>query len=208
MRAGRAVGDVLVGLSSAPPCGDECRVRGPAPGSRRCSSGYRRAQRRSGVGVQSQMHQRALPCRLRQRRNRAAETLVPVGPQGPRACRAARHWWWSQRGRAGPSYGLLGRTAPAPASAAPATNRQLARTAPHRANLPRRNSLAGWRRCAISRAGSGAADAGGRGETWFRSNDGHKAREGVLAPARPAAPSPLSNRASRGLRRTIRTRAR
>ena len=44
-----------------------------------------------GAGVQSQMHQRALPCRcLRQRRDRVTETLAPVGPQGSPARRAAR----------------------------------------------------------------------------------------------------------------------
>jgi hypothetical protein len=46
---------------------------------------------RGGVGVQPQLHQRALPpVGLRQRRRCLAETLAPVGPQGPPARRAAR----------------------------------------------------------------------------------------------------------------------
>jgi putative transposase len=43
-----------------------------------------------GFGVQSQMHQPALPCRGLQRRGRVRETLAPVGPQAPPARRPAR----------------------------------------------------------------------------------------------------------------------
>src|SRR5262249_3472156 len=52
----------------------------------------------------------------------------------------------SQRGRAGPSYGLPGRPGLALATAAPSTSRQLATTAHHHANLLGPNTSRGRRR--------------------------------------------------------------
>src|SRR6266550_309982 len=51
--------------------------------------------------------------------------------------------WRSQRGRAGPSYGLPGRAASALATGAPSTSRQLATTAHHHANLSGQNTRTG-----------------------------------------------------------------
>jgi hypothetical protein len=49
-----------------------------------------RARGRGGIGMQLEMHQRALPAIGLPRRDGSTKTLAPVGPQGPPARRAAR----------------------------------------------------------------------------------------------------------------------
>jgi hypothetical protein len=78
----------------APQCGDGRRARGPVPHWRPCSSGYRRGcAGGGGVGMQPLLHQRALPeVDGRQRRDRRAETLAPVGPPGRTSCAPPDSW--------------------------------------------------------------------------------------------------------------------
>jgi len=101
MRAGGAVGDVLAGS----PARHGAAMNAEFAGQRLSRQGAvldisARARRRGGVGVQSQMHQQALPAvGLWQRRCCVAETLAPVGPQGPPTRRAARRVTVAPRAR-------------------------------------------------------------------------------------------------------------
>ena len=91
MWAGRAVGDILAGAPARHGAAMDAELAGQRGVAGLAlldvSAGARRG---GGVGMQSQMHQPALPCRGLRRRGRVRETLAPVGPQGPPARRAAR----------------------------------------------------------------------------------------------------------------------
>ena len=87
--AGRAIGDIL----AAAPARHGAVMDAEFAGQRGVAGlalldVNARARRGGGVGMQSQMHQPALPCRGLRRRGRVRETLAPLGPQGPPTRRA------------------------------------------------------------------------------------------------------------------------
>ncbi len=89
MRAGRTVGDILTDLPACHGAGMDAELAGQrGMGGAAVLDIGTGARGGGGIGVQPELHQRALPS-FGVRCDRLTKTLAPVGPQGPPARRAA-----------------------------------------------------------------------------------------------------------------------